>query len=56
MSIGRGELTDWLKALRDFVDLYNPHLPIFPLPCRGKSAEMKEKERQRGREKREVDG
>lgn len=29
MSIGRGELTDWLKAFRDFVDLYNPHLPIF---------------------------
>ena len=51
MSIGRGELTDWLKALRDFVDLYNPHLPIFPLPClRGKSAEMKEKERERERE------
>lgn len=32
MSIGRGELADWLKALRDFVDHYIPHLLYFPSP------------------------
>ena len=56
MSIGRGELTDWLKALRDFVDLYN--LPTFymspPLPRKINGDE--EKAGQRGKEKREVDG
>lgn len=32
MSIARDELADWLKALRDFVDHYNPHLLYFPAP------------------------
>lgn len=60
MSIGRGELADWLKALRDFVDHYDPHLLYFPSPTtdHGKSVEMRKRrlgegEQDRGKEEEE---
>lgn len=52
MSIGRDELADWLKALRDFVDHYNPHLLYFHSPTTEnqktkKRKRMKEREKER---------